>query len=250
VQGARADAVFAPGSTEQEELKAALCTTFHVPEASVEGSALAENDYAAIEDRYLESRCVVIDNFLSPDALRALREFCEEATIWKFHYGRGYVGARLAQGFSPELLLAISDELKQRMRRVIGSHPLTQAWAFKYDQRLLGINLHADFAEVNVNFWLTPDEACQDPQTGGLVVYDLPVPRTWTFTDYNSDPERLAVYLRENGASPRRISYKANRCVLFDSSLIHTTDDMHFKPGYENRRVNVTLLYGTPRNTE
>jgi hypothetical protein len=32
--------------------------------------------------------------------------------------------------------------------------------------------------------------------------------------------------------------------VLFDSKLIHRTDDMHFKPGYENRRVNVTLLYG------
>ena len=250
LKDARADAVFAPAGAEQKELKAALCTTFHLPQASVAGSPLGQNDYAAIEDRYLETRCVVIDDFLSTEALHALREFCEEATIWKFHYGRGYVGARLAQGFSPELLLAISDELKRRMQRVIGTHPLTQAWAFKYDQRLQGINLHADFAEVNVNFWLTSDEACQDPQTGGLVVYDLPVPRSWTFADYNSDPERLAVYLRENGASPRRIPYRANRCVLFDSSLIHTTDEMRFRPGYENRRVNVTLLYGTPRNTE
>jgi hypothetical protein len=58
------------------------------------------------------------------------------------------------------------------------------------------------------------------------------------------------VYLRENGATSRRIPYRANRCVLFDSSLVHTSDEMHFNPGDENRRVNVTLLYATPRNAE
>jgi hypothetical protein len=49
-------------------------------------------------------------------------------------------------------------------------------------------------------------------------------------------------------AKAQRVPYRANRCVLFDSSLIHITDEIHFRPGYENRRVNVTLLYGTPRN--
>jgi len=38
--------------------------------------------------------------------------------------------------------------------------------------------------------------------------------------------------------------------VLFDSSLIHISDEMHFKPGYENRRVNLTLLYGRARSVE
>jgi hypothetical protein len=35
--------------------------------------------------------------------------------------------------------------------------------------------------------------------------------------------------------------------VLFDSSLVHVTDELKFKPGYENRRVNITLLYGKAR---
>jgi hypothetical protein len=35
-----------------------------------------------------------------------------------------------------------------------------------------------------------------------------------------------------------------NRCVLFDSTYFHTTDDIHFKDGYENRRINCTLLFG------
>ena len=234
----------------REELTAALCTSHYVPDVPVTGAALGENDYAAVEERYLEAGLVVIDDFLTAPALAALRQFCEEATVWKFSYERGYVGARLAQGFSPRVLLSIADELKRRMPHVIGDRPLTQAWGFKYDQRKQGINLHADFADVNVNFWITADEACADATSGGLVVYDLPVPKSWTFTEYNNNSPKLSAYLREQKAVPLRVSYRANRCVVFDSSLIHTTDEMHFKPGYENRRVNITLLYGHGRNAE
>ena len=31
---------------------------------------------------------------------------------------------------------------------------------------------------------------------------------------------------------------------MFDSALFHVTDTLRFKPGYTNRRINVTLLYG------
>jgi tetratricopeptide (TPR) repeat protein len=242
------DAMFAPGGSEGEALKHALCTLFYVPDRSYKGRALGANDYAAIEEQYLRDRLVAIDNFMSPEGLAALRRYCEEATIWKMSYRRGYVGATLAQGFSPEVLLVLASELRAAMPRVLAQHPLTQAWGFKYDQRMQGINMHADFADVNVNFWVTPDEACEDPQTGGMVVYDVPVPQHWTFFEYNNEPEKLAAYVKVHHARAQRVPYKANRCVLFDSSLIHITDELHFKAGYENRRVNVTLLYGTPRN--
>jgi hypothetical protein len=32
--------------------------------------------------------------------------------------------------------------------------------------------------------------------------------------------------------------------VIFDSDLFHETDAIHFRDGYENRRINVTMLYG------
>jgi tetratricopeptide (TPR) repeat protein len=241
-------ATFAPAGADAESLKNVLCDIFNVPDRSFAGRALGANDYAAIEEQYVSDRVVVIDDFMSHEALEALRRYCEEATIWKMSYGRGYVGATLAQGFSPEVLLQLASELRAAMPQVLGRHPLTQAWAFKYDQRMQGINMHADFADVNVNFWITPDEACEDPGTGGMVVYDVPVPANWTFFEYNNEPEKLAAYVKVHKASARRVPYKANRCVLFDSSLIHITDELHFKPGYENRRVNVTLLYGMPRN--
>ncbi len=241
---------FAPAGAEAEALKRALCTTHHFSDVAFAGVALGENDYPAIERDYLRDGLVVIDNFLSPAALGALRTFCEEATIWKLDNPRGYVGAVLAQGFSPRVLLELSNALRQAMPQVFAGHPLLQAWAFKYDQRMQGINMHADFAKVNVNFWITPDEACLDPESGGLVVYDLPVPKSWTFADYNTQSEKLAAFLKVQGAKPQRVPYRANRCVLFDSSLIHISDEMHFKLGYENRRVNLTLLYGRARSVE
>lgn len=239
-----AQMVFAPDGAGGQALRRALSAMHYLPELPMAGRVLGDNDYGAIEEKYLRDRLVVIDDFLSPEALRVLRQFCEEATVWKVGYERGYLGALLAQGFSPRVLLALADELRQAMPRVVGPHPLLQAWAFKYDQRMQGINLHADFAKVNVNFWITPDDACEDPQSGGMVVYNLPVPKSWTFADYNSDAEKLGAYLKVHKANPQRVPYRANRCVLFESNLVHITDEMHFKPGYQNRRINVTLLYG------
>jgi hypothetical protein len=40
------------------------------------------------------------------------------------------------------------------------------------------------------------------------------------------------------------IPYRQNRAVIFNSDLFHETDRISFRGGYENRRINVTLLYG------
>ena len=41
------------------------------------------------------------------------------------------------------------------------------------------------------------------------------------------------------------VPYRANRAVIFDSDLFHETDQIAFKEGYLNRRINITMLYGT-----
>ncbi len=241
---------FAPVGADGDALQRALSGAWHRPQLPFAGSALGNNDYGKIEQQYFDSRpaVVVIDNFLSPEALASLRQYSEEATVWKMHNDRGYAGALLAQGFCSPVLLAIADQLKQAMPRVIGDYPLLQAWGFKYDQRLQGIYLHADFAKINVNFWITPDSACADNTRSGMVVYDVPAPASWTFADYNTNQSKMTAYLKAHNAQSMRVPYRENRCVLFDSSLMHVTDELHFKPGYENRRVNVTLLYGRARS--
>ena len=117
-------------------------------------------------------------------------------------------------------------------------------WGFKYDSRLTGINVHADDAAVNVNFWITPDEANLDPDSGGLVVWDKA--RRWTGTSRNTTPTAGSDprFPGRAGAKSVTVPYRANRAVIFNSDLFHETDKLAFKEGYLNRRINITMLFG------
>jgi Flp pilus assembly protein TadD len=187
---------------------------------------------------------VVIDDFLTQDALQKLREFCLGSTVWRQSYDNGYMGAMPQDGFACPLLAQIADELRAAFPAIFADHPLCYLWGFKYDSTLKGINVHADGAVVNVNFWITPDEANLDPQSGGLVVWDADAPPDWDFDKYNGDAEASRDFLARTGAKPMTIPYRANRAVIFDSDLFHETDRIVFQEGYENRRINITLLYG------
>ena len=235
-----------PSQQNQNEFIKVIGAYQHLPDAPFTANALGDNNFQQIEHDFIHGspKLVVIDNFLSPEALAQLRTFCEEATVWKRSYPNGYLGSFMASGFCSPVILEIARQLKLAMPNVVGTQDLRQAWGFKYDQRLGGINLHADFARVNINFWLTPDEACLDNTTGGIVVYDTPPPKDWSFQKSNADSATIKQYLEANQAKLVRVPYRMNRCVLFDSTYFHTTDEIHFKEGYENRRINCTLLFG------
>ena len=38
--------------------------------------------------------------------------------------------------------------------------------------------------------------------------------------------------------------YQQNRAVLFKSNLFHKSEQIDFKDGFENRRINITMLFG------
>jgi hypothetical protein len=187
---------------------------------------------------------IVVDDLLTPGALESLRRFCQASTIWHTSYDAGYLGAAPETGFACPLLAQIAEEFPRVLPDVLRAYPLKYLWAFKYDSTLSGINIHADFAAVNINFWITPDEANQDPDSGGLVVWDKAAPLDWDFIKYNTDDSAIRAFLKQAGAKPVTIPYRANRAVIFDSDLFHETDRLAFREGYPNRRINVTLLYG------
>lgn len=200
---------------------------------------------AAVEWRTQKPQIAVIDNFLTPDALEGLRRYCLEEPVWHTSHRDSYLGAFLGRGFACPLLGQIAQELRNRLRHVFQDYTLQEMWAFKYDSKLTGINVHADEAAVNVNFWLTQDDANLDPDSGGLVIWDVAAPLDWTFDTFNNDEAAIRDFLARSGARPIKIPYRANRAVIFDSDLFHQTDTIRFKDGYLNRRINVTLLYGT-----
>lgn len=204
-------------------------------------------DWPAMEAAFLagDPRAVTVDGVLSPEALAALRRVCRNSTFWHQIKGAGYLGAYFREGFNDPLIVRIAEELRARMPRVLGGLAIKVIWAYSYDQGMVGINPHADFARVNMNFWITEDDANLDPATGGLLVYRKAAPPEWDFRTYNTtSAEFIHGYLGDRRDDVIRIPHRANRAVLFDSRLIHETDTFRFRPGFENRRINITMLFG------
>jgi len=218
------------------------------PNANLATEALNSTlNYGRIEQQYCAAAppMIIVDDFLSEAALGALWRFCLEATIWfdcKEH--GGYLGAYMNEGFDIPLLFDLARQLQQRLPNIFGGHNLVQMWAFKYGAYSKGTRLHADKAAVNLNFWITPDSAVENKEFGGLRLYNMAAPPEWRFEDYNQEETALRAEIKRRDAPFRDIPYKRNRAAIFDSSLIHETNPLRFKDGYENRRINVTLLFG------
>ena len=95
-------------------------------------------------------------------------------------------------------LLAVHDGVPG----LLGGHHLSYWWSFVCQHQRPGTDIHADQSDVSINFWITPDTANLDPQTGGMIIYDKPPPDSWNFQDYNDDErqERIYAFLAEAGA--------------------------------------------------
>jgi len=218
---------------------------FKVPEEKLPSYLNPDVDYEPIQQAISSGQLTaeVIDDFLNPDALAQLRKFCLESTVWRHPYKFGYVGAFPQDGFASISLFAVAEQLETALGEAFDGYQLAQWWAFEYDTRLPGTDIHGDDADFSLNLWITPDSANLDPTAGGLVVWDKTAPSDWSFDDYNSGGERVRQYLRDSDAESTIIPYRENRAVLFKGHLFHRTDDFAFAPGFENRRRSVTFLF-------
>ena len=187
---------------------------------------------------------VVVDAFLQPDTAEALLHFCQKSTIWHDDTRPGgYLGAYMDDGFNCDLLYQIAEELGERLPQIFQGLVLRHMWAYTYASRKEGIGIHADNAAVNVNFWITPDDANLNPEGGGMILYDQKAPEHWRFDTYNKNTAKIEAFLQETQASARTIPYRHNRAVIFDGRLFHATDDFVFADAYLKKRINITLLF-------
>ena len=227
-----------------------------------EGALNLKLPFDSISENYYSTspNIVVIDDFMNLEALQKLKNYCLEFPFWNTIYGRGYLGAFRQNGFTPQTLETLSLEMVQNLPNIFtttNKRNLSQMWAFKYESKCPGIDIHADFAAVNVNFWITPTEANRDydkekdvGKTGGMWIWDKGAPPDWDFNRYNGDDKNEVMeYLEKQQSKAVYIPYKYNRCVMFDSNLFHKTADVNFMPGFDNKRINVTMLFGTRENT-
>ena len=208
-------------------------------------------DREAIVQRFTEHRtgAVFFDDLLTPPGLLRLKRFLLESTIWHdFSHIHGFVATYLEDGLACPLLLQIADEIRGTFPELLGKHPLSQAWAFKGLETGAAIEAHADDAAISVNFWVTPDEANISTGRSGLAVCRVPPPVAWDVKDYDADREPIAAFLEQHANETLIVPYRENRAVLFQSRLFHCSDATEFATGYENHRINMTLLFGRHGN--
>ena len=187
-----------------------------------------------------------IDDFLTDDALAGLQRFCRDSTVWHQMQFPGELSASLPNGFCSPLFLQVARDIRLALPSVFGEHLLTTFWAYKYFGSSSGIETHADRGAFSVNLWITPDEANRNPSGGGLVLWDRLAPNDYFGAPRDRQGEMLKELVEDPTAKAITVPYRCNRAVLFRSNVIHRTDDLDFEPGINNRRINVTFIYGYP----
>ncbi|HHH42508.1 MAG TPA: tetratricopeptide repeat protein [Gammaproteobacteria bacterium] len=203
-----------------------------------------------IQQDYRDSpwQMTCFDDFLTPEALNSLRDFCLESTIFFRQSPNTFVSSYLDEGFNCSILYQIASELKATFPDVLGPLHLQNIWCYRQAPSGDGVRAHSDQAAVTFNFWITADDANLDKDSGGLVLYDREQPHEWDWykTNYEKDnPEvlqRIMSYLQD--ANTKTIPYRENRAVMFYSNMFHRSDRFRFKRGYSNSRMNVTMLFG------
>jgi tetratricopeptide (TPR) repeat protein len=226
-----------------------VSTMFRIEEGNrLSGPAInPANATPALFERWkgAEPQFVVMEDFLMPEALEKLRRYCAGSTIWRKVYDAGYIGATPEDGFACPLLAQIAEEIRNVFAPIFAPHHFHYLGAFKYDSTLsTGTNIHADNSAVNVNFYITPDKANLDPDSGGMDIWDVAMPEGIDMRIYNGDENAAREFLKTSNARVTTVPHKANRAVIFRSDLFHKTSDCTFREGYLNKRINVSLLFG------
>ena len=69
-------------------------------------------------------------------------------------------------------------------------------------------------------------EANLNPESGGLIVYDVEAPNDWDFNSYNNDEKKIREELKKSEGNVEVIPHNENRAVIFNSNLFHETDNI------------------------
>lgn len=188
----------------------------------------------------------VFDEVLKSAALNELRQFFKEAMIWfEVKESLTYLYTDGRYGMNSNLLLQIQKELQNSLQSFFGPKQVIESWAIKYDLTESGIPAHADQQSgcYTSNFWSTPNTSNRDQLSGGMTILNLVPPKDWPWPVAITDRERISAYIAQQNPEEISIPYKTNRLILFNSELLHKTDNIKFGPSYEDRRVSLTHIY-------
>lgn len=203
-------------------------------------------DWSSIYTTYLRDNLVVVDNYLSDTCAARLRDFvlfCNKKEDFYLDYAAINFYKDLPGRIWFNLLTEVVEQTKHKFE-LLRDLNFIRGWAFIYDNSSQGVNIHADDASINLNYWVTPNDSLYlKDGYNGLDLWKVGPPKEWSYSSYNRSPDLCKKYLQEQGEEPISITYNFNRLAIFNSMFFHKTQPVRAKPGYENRRINYTFLY-------
>ncbi|MBT4703435.1 MAG: tetratricopeptide repeat protein [Rhodospirillaceae bacterium] len=224
---------------------------YYSPGEMIDGPTINPDlDTKLIQEAFFDSdpNLSLIEGLLTEEALSALRRFCLESTVWYNISAKTDVGANLEQGFVCPLLFQIATDIRRAFPKVFSELTLNSLWSFKYFEKWSGDKIHIDSGLRNLNVWITPDEANLDKATGGITFWNKLAP----VLEVKDNPKQKTIdilneIISEPDTIETKVAYGYNRAGIFEANIIHgAMDTIDFKPGYENHRINVTFVFGTP----
>ena len=183
---------------------------------------------------------IIVDNFFPESICEFLRQKALATTSFNTQYF-SYKAIEFDLPWTQHSLKNISDNFVRPKISVPKKLKYISSWCFVHDNIGTGVRAHADPSSINVNVWVTPDKCVEDPKKNGLKVYKKTAPKDTDWHTYNCRREVIDNYLV--GAKYDTVPYKCNRATVLRGEFFHATDDVHMKPGHENKRINYTFLY-------
>lgn len=214
---------------------------------SVENSPIGDVDWNEVERSFqLTSpyNYAIIDNFFTQQALELLRKDLLSHWGWSSISREGH--EVFLRNFEHPILQGIISGLKKNLTTILAKKECVANLAFMYI-RNVGIHPHSDLAAVSVNTWLTPDEFNLDPNSGGLVLYDVKREEDMMVHLFNSAPYCVEYFKEKTKGNKVVIPYRCNRTIIFDSGTFHSSDRMNFvNKGGATTRMNFGLSFDDP----
>ncbi|MFC3685992.1 tetratricopeptide repeat protein [Hydrogenophaga luteola] len=208
-----------------------------------EGSSLSTRAREALTSYSLMPKSVlVIDDFLTPQALQSVRNSALSHANWRRSSSGHEAVADLSDGLVSATLLRAAHEVRTMLAIARPELAVSAIWHYRYFGNDVPPVPHADDGDISVNLWLTPQEYCLDNTGGGLTVFDAVAPQSYFSADSKQQARLLAqdIVGASNGTA---VPYRFNRAVVFHGRSIHQTQPYRFGHSPEARRMNLTFLY-------
>jgi hypothetical protein len=192
-----------------------------------------------------EFGAAIVDDFLAPGEFTEIREHLVGHWAWRYkNWTNGYlhnyeIGTGALDAVAHRLSAPLSEAAGRPLRRV------TQWAILAHADR--GLIPHADNGTFVVNFWLTPDEYNLDPESGGMVLFDVRRPEMVMSPRFQITPDSDEYVLSRTRGGRLEVPYRCNRAIIFDATVFHASLPISFAShGAFSKRLNVSMVFDDP----